>query len=67
MILTFSSSAAVKDKNLKADQILKELATLAGGSGGGKPTLASGGLKDSGKIDKVLESLPVILEKHLKS
>ena len=67
MILTFSSNAAVKDKNLKADQILKELAALAGGSGGGKPTLATGGLKEPSKIDKVLESLPVILEKHLKT
>jgi alanyl-tRNA synthetase len=67
VILTFSSNAAVKDKNLKADQILRELAALAGGSGGGKPTLASGGLKDPGKIDKVLESLPVILEKYLKA
>lgn len=67
VILTFSSNAAVKDKNLKADQILRELAALAGGSGGGKPTLASGGLKDPAKIDKVLESLPVILEKYLKA
>jgi alanyl-tRNA synthetase len=67
IILTFSSSIAVKDKNLKADQILKDLAALAGGSGGGKPTLATGGLKDSGKIEKVLENLPVILERHLRS
>lgn len=66
-ILTFSSNAAVKEKNLKADQILKEMAALAGGSGGGKPTLATGGIKDPDKIDTVLESLPVILEKHLKS
>ena len=66
-ILAFSSNAAVKDKNLRADQILKELAALAGGSGGGKPTLATGGLKDPAKIDKVLESLPVILEKYLKT
>jgi len=66
-LLTFSSNAAVKDRDLKADQIVRELAALAGGSGGGKPTLASGGLKDLGKIDKVLESLPVILEKHLKT
>jgi len=43
------------------------LASLASGSGGGKPTLATGGLKDSSKIDKVLESLPVILERHLKN
>lgn len=67
IILTFSSNAMVKDKNLKADQILRELAALAGGSGGGKPTLATGGLKDPAKIDNVLESLPVILEKHLKT
>lgn len=65
-ILTITSSAAVKDKNLKADQILRELAALAGGSGGGKPTLASGGLKNPEKIKEVLESLPIILGKHLK-
>ncbi len=66
-VLTISSTSAVKDKNLKADQILKELSALAGGSGGGKPTLASGRIKNPEKIKEVLEALPVILEKHLKS
>ncbi len=66
-ILTISSSSAVKEKNLKADQILRELSTLAGGSGGGKPTLATGGIKNPEKIKEVLEGLPIILEKYLKS
>jgi len=62
-----NNAHAISLRNLKADQILRELAALAGGSGGGKSTLATGGLKDPAKIDKVLESLPVILEKYLKT
>jgi len=37
-----------------AGEIVKQVAMVTGGSGGGKPTLAQGGGKDKGKLDEAL-------------
>ncbi|MEK6652896.1 MAG: alanine--tRNA ligase, partial [Nitrospirota bacterium] len=41
---------------VKAGVILKEVAQLAGGRGGGKPEMAEGGTKELEKLDKALEA-----------
>jgi alanyl-tRNA synthetase len=50
--------AAVTDdlvaKNLKAGDIIKEIAPIVGGSGGGRPQLAQAGGKDVTKIDDAI-------------
>jgi alanyl-tRNA synthetase len=50
--------AAVTDdlvaKGLKAGDIIKEIAPIVGGSGGGRPQLAQAGGKDSTKIDEAI-------------
>ncbi len=48
---------------VKAGDIVKQTAVLAGGSGGGRPDLALAGGKESGKIDEALRAVPGILEK----
>ena len=53
-------------KGLHAGKIIKEVSSLAGGSGGGKPDFAQAGAKDINKIDKALESVPEIVSKLLK-
>jgi alanyl-tRNA synthetase len=45
----------VKAKRFRADELVREVAAVAGGSGGGKPDLALAGAKDVGKIDEALE------------
>jgi alanyl-tRNA synthetase len=41
-------------KGLKAGDIIKEIAPIVGGSGGGRPQLAQAGGKDSAKIDEAI-------------
>ncbi len=43
-----------QEKGLKAGVLVKELAAIAGGKGGGKPDFAMAGLKDETKIDEAL-------------
>jgi alanyl-tRNA synthetase len=56
----------IKNKGLKAGDIVKEVAKLADGSGGGKPHLAQAGAKDVSKLNKALKELPKIVKKMLK-
>jgi alanyl-tRNA synthetase len=45
-----------------AGKIAKNVSTLIGGSGGGKPDFAQGGGKDASKIDSALAKLPEMLK-----
>lgn len=53
------------EKGLSAGAIAKEIAAIAGGSGGGKADMAMAGIKDSTKIDEALNSLKDIVSKFL--
>lgn len=53
-------------KRIKAGEILGQVALLAGGRGGGKPELAQGGTKETGKLDTAMEKVYDIVEKGLK-
>lgn len=54
-------------KNLSAGGILKEVASIAGGRGGGKSEMAQGGTKEIEKLDNALESVYDIIKKQVKS
>ena len=47
----------------QAGRIIQAIAPIVGGKGGGKPTQARGGGKDSSKLDKALAEVPKILTK----
>jgi alanyl-tRNA synthetase len=49
-------------KRYQAGQIIKEMATLIGGTGGGKPDLAQAGGKDAAKLDAALDALYTIVK-----
>jgi alanyl-tRNA synthetase len=53
-------------KGIKAGEIVKEVAGLTGGSGGGKPHLAQAGGKDISKLDFALSQVPEIIKKMMK-
>ncbi len=61
-------SMVTKDltKKIKAGEILKKVAEIAGGRGGGKPEMAEGGTKDIAKLDKALEAVYDIVKKAKK-
>ena len=44
----------VAEKKLRADELVRAVAKVAGGSGGGKPHLALAGAKDLTKLDDAL-------------
>ena len=56
----------IKGRGLKAGDIVRGVAQLAGGSGGGKPHLAQAGGRDPGKLDEALEQVAHIVEQQLK-
>jgi len=53
-------------KGAHAGKIIKEVATIAGGGGGGKPDMAQAGGKLPEKVKEALEKVPYILETLLK-
>jgi alanyl-tRNA synthetase len=50
---------------IKAGQIVKEIAPIVGGGGGGRPDFAEAGGKDPGKIDELLERSRAVIEAML--
>jgi alanyl-tRNA synthetase len=46
---------------LQAGRLVKELAPIVGGGGGGRPDFAEAGGKDPGKIDELLSRAPAVL------
>jgi alanyl-tRNA synthetase len=50
---------------IKAGQIVKALAPMVGGAGGGRPDFAEAGGKDPSKIDDMLAAAPAVLAKLL--
>src|SRR5260221_2275201 len=44
----------INEKKLRADELVRKVAAVTGGSGGGKPHLALAGGKDAGKVDAAL-------------
>ena len=63
MAVTVSKQA--QEKGLKAGALVKEIAAIAGGKGGGKPDFAMAGLKDETKIDEALAAVGTIVKKAL--
>ncbi|MGB7220583.1 MAG: alanine--tRNA ligase [Vicinamibacterales bacterium] len=51
---------------IKAGQIVKEIAPIVGGGGGGRPDFAEAGGKQPDKIDEMLEKSRAVLEAMLK-
>jgi alanyl-tRNA synthetase len=50
----------IKEKKILAGNIVKQVAQIVGGSGGGKPHMATAGGKDVSKIEEALASLEKI-------
>ena len=58
-------SANAKARGLKAGALVKKIAAIAGGNGGGKPDFAMAGIRDTSKIDEALNAVPEIVKGEL--
>jgi len=56
----------IEGRGLKAGDIVRAVAQIAGGSGGGKAHLAQAGGRDPGKIDEALAAVAGIIERQLR-
>jgi alanyl-tRNA synthetase len=53
-------------KGVNANTIVKEIATLINGSGGGRPQLAQVGSKEPEKIDQMIKQMPEFIKEKVK-
>ncbi len=53
------------EKGLHASKLIKQVAGIIGGGGGGRPTLAQAGGKDPSKLDEALDQVAVYLRENL--
>jgi alanyl-tRNA synthetase len=63
--LTVVTDDLIKGGVIKADELVREVAKVAGGSGGGKPHQALAGGKEVGKLDEALECGRRLLRERL--
>jgi alanyl-tRNA synthetase len=57
----------LRDRGIRADVILREIAAVAGGKGGGKPHMAQAGIPDAARMASALSDAPEIIRKHLSA
>ena len=55
----------LRDRGIRADAILRDLAAAAGGKGGGKPHMAQAGIPDAAKMAIVVGAAQDTIRKHL--
>jgi len=65
ILLAMASKDAVS-QGVHSGNIIKEAVKLAGGSGGGRPDMAQGGIKDTDKVMLAMDAVPEILKNMIK-
>ncbi|HMC56858.1 MAG TPA: alanine--tRNA ligase [Gemmatimonadaceae bacterium] len=51
----------LRDRGVRADNLVREIAAVAGGRGGGKPHMAQAGIPDATKLDDAIRGAPAII------
>jgi alanyl-tRNA synthetase len=51
----------LRERGVRADAIVREVAAIAGGRGGGKPHMAQAGIPDGARIDEALAQAPKLV------
>jgi len=55
----------LRERGLRADSIIREVAAVAGGRGGGKPHMAQAGVPDAQKLSAALAAVPGVIRAQL--
>jgi alanyl-tRNA synthetase len=56
----------LRERGIRADEIVRSLATIAGGRGGGKPHMARAGIPDPARVPEILAAVPGIISPALE-
>ena len=56
----------LRDRGVRADAIVREIAAVAGGKGGGKPHMAQAGIPDATKLGAAVDAAPAIIRRQLE-
>jgi alanyl-tRNA synthetase len=56
----------LRDRGVRADTLVREIAAVAGGRGGGKPHMAQAGIPDAEKLDLAIDKAPEIIRSLLR-
>jgi alanyl-tRNA synthetase len=51
----------LRERGVRADAIVREVAAIAGGRGGGKPHMAQAGIPDGARIEEALAQAPKVV------
>jgi alanyl-tRNA synthetase len=57
----------LRERGVRADAIVRDVAAIAGGRGGGKPHMAQAGIPDVTKLDAAVAEAPAIVGRHLSA
>ena len=55
----------LRERGVRADALVRDIAAIAGGRGGGKPHLAQAGIPDAARLPQAIEHAPGIIERAL--
>jgi alanyl-tRNA synthetase len=61
-----TATSDIIEKGFHSGKLIKKVAAIAGGSGGGKAEMAQAGAKNKDKIDEALQSVPKFVEELVK-
>jgi len=64
-LLAFASKDLAESKKVNAGMVVKDVAPIVGGNGGGRPDLAQAGGKDPSKLDAALARARELFAKML--
>ncbi len=57
----------LRERGLRADALVRDIAAVVGGRGGGKPHMAQAGLPDPARLDEALQASTAVLERASES
>ncbi|HEX2722398.1 MAG TPA: DHHA1 domain-containing protein, partial [Gemmatimonadaceae bacterium] len=55
----------LRNRGLRADFLVRDVAAVAGGRGGGKPHMAQAGIPDAGRLPDALAAVPGVVRSQL--
>jgi alanyl-tRNA synthetase len=55
----------LREKGLRADTLIRDVAAIAGGRGGGKPHMAQAGIPEADRLPDALAAVPGVVQAHL--